>query len=121
MKEKMLSDLVKEVEVYYAHYVYLCDIMSINEHMHELENQKKEKPPNFFEFIEATCIDAMMEFACLFDNDLNTKTIMSLLSKATKSADLFPNKQELQDKINKYKNKIYEDEDISKAISTIKL
>lgn len=85
MKEKILSDLLNEVETYYAHYLYLCDIMSVSEHMGELENQKKEIAPNFFKIIEATCIDAMMmEFARLYDNDSNAKTIITLLCKAKK-------------------------------------
>lgn len=66
MRDKMISDLRKEVETFYDHYLYLCDIMGVSEHMGNSSNLSKEKAPIFFRVVESACIDAMMmEFARL--------------------------------------------------------
>lgn len=122
MKDKMVSDLRQEVETFYDHYLYLCDIMAVSEHMGNSSNLAKEKAPNFFRVVESACIDAMMmEFARLYDDDKNAKTIPSLLDKCMNNATLFTNKKEIENKINEYKLKMKDDDYIPKAISTIKL
>lgn len=118
----MISDLRTEVETFHNHYLCLCDIMDVSQHMRSSSNLAKEKAPNFFLVVESACIDTMMmEFARLYDDDSNAKTIPSLLDKCINNVALFTDNKEIENKINEYKQKIKDDDYISKAIATIKL
>ena len=62
-KEQMKQNLIEEINSYYAHYVYMADVMAVHNHMQSYVNQDSkmlEVSPNFFKIVYAATIDCYM-------------------------------------------------------------
>lgn len=123
-KEEMKKNLVKEINSYYDHYVYMADVMAVCEHIGHFanfESDKLEIAPNFFKIVHAATIDSfMLTFARLYDNSEQTKSIQNLIDKCKKNLFLFSDDKNVSEKLFEFECKMKEDEYIAPSISTIK-
>ena len=123
-KEEMKKNLVKEINSYYDHYVYMADVMAVCEHIGHFanfESHKLEIAPNFFKIVHAATIDSfMLTFARLYDNSEQTKSIQNLIDKCRKNISLFSDDKNVSEKLVEFERKMKEDEYIAPAINTIK-
>ena len=123
-KEQMKQNLIEEINSYYAHYVYMADVMAVHNHMQSYVNQDSkmlEVSPNFFKIVYAATIDCyMMTFARLYDNSEETKNMKNLIDKCKKNVFLFSDIENTNKKLIEFENKMNNDEYISPAIDIIK-
>ena len=122
-KEKMIEDLLKEIDGYYMQLVYLCDLIAVEE---DVENSTKleNKSPNFKLITESGLTDAyMMVLMRLYDKTESTKTksIPNLVEKCLKSIHLFPNQADAEEKLNEFRQRIESDIYIAHAIEVLRL
>ena len=123
-KEEMKQNLIKEINSYYDHYVYMADVMAVHNHMQGYVNKKSSKleiAPNFFRIVYAATIDSfMLTFARLYDNSKQTKSIENLILKCKKNISLFDNMKEVEKRLIDFETRMKTDEFLAPAIETIK-
>lgn len=121
---QMLNNIRTEIESYHDHYVYLADMIEVNQHLFDVLKKSKgsDKGKNFLDISYAATIDSMMiTFARLYDDDGNSKNIIKLIEKCRKNSSLCTNKIELENSLDRFKQRLCTDEDLVSAVRTIKM
>lgn len=122
MKEKMISDLCKELETYHIHYLYLCDLLEVYNQLDKMDCEKYNMAPTFFKITKCTYVDTFMIcLARLYDSDKDAMSIPNFLNKCKKNSSLFQNKLLFENKIDSFINELTENEEYSSAIQMIKM
>ena len=118
-KEKMKKDLIEEINGYFMQLVYIKDLINVSEDIDKYEKNLKVAP-NFTLVIRCALIDSyMLALIKLYDKSDKAKTIPNLIEKCKKNIHLFPSNNDILNVLNKFQEKISNDELISHAIKTL--
>lgn len=121
MKDEKIDNLRNEVEMFYGHYLYLCDLIAVYNHMDQVSRERNGMAVNFFRIAKRACIDAMMNFARLYDSSKSAKTIPRLLNNCLKNISFFDDKELAKEKIDEFIQIIKDKEDDDKDRSNEEL
>lgn len=120
-KEKMKKEFLEELDGYFMNFVYLKDMIQVEEHISGLQ-QVNELAPNFNLIVQCALIDSyMLSFMKLYDKSKQAKTIPGLIEKSKGYVKDFRKPDGAIEKLEEFEEKLKNDEDIVSAINTLRV
>lgn len=118
--EIMKQNLLKEINDYMVHLLYIKDVNAVYEHISDMKTDKLNKSPNFVLIVECALYDSLvMALARLYDKSKKAKTIPGLIGKCLTEKYIFLCQESIEIKLNIFQNELVEDEDLANAIKIL--
>lgn len=118
-KEKMRQDLVNELDGYFMQYVYLKDMITLDDAISSF-NCLEKNFPDCKVVIQCGLQDSyFFSLARLYDKSKGTETIPKLIEKCKKNTHLFQKADIVEKKLDEFKDELETNKCITDAISVL--
>lgn len=119
-KEQMMAALLDEIDGYFRSFVYLRDLILVEEHLSK-SNTIQETAPNFSLIAECALVDSyLLCLMKLYDKSTSAKTIPALIQKCKKQSHLFSSPSEVLTQLVKFENTLHNDKYLKNATDVLR-
>lgn len=119
-KEKMIENLLSEIDGYFMNLVYLKDLIKVEEHITSSQ-MVSDVAPNFSLIVQCALIDSYnLCLMKLYDKSDEAKTIPNLIEKCKKNIRLFPVPTDALKELEDFEHELNNDEYLVQAVQVLR-
>lgn len=121
----MRENLVKEIQVYYKHYVSIRNEVDVHDELYKMllsscETSNWHRARCFFEVVyDALANSFSMSLARLFDKSEKSKSISALIKKCKNNSSFFQHPQQVEERLDAFAKELCDDELLCYTYSTL--